>query len=363
MSKPTLYFICSVLLMLLTIACSNSHQIDSSTYTAPATTVKPDYSSLYYWAAHPDKKDPSDSTPAPYRNFVPDNTVDVFFVHPTTYTDPGLVHANLLPLPTEIRLWNADINNPDLNAKTDYSTILMQASVFNQYRVFAPRYRQAHLQSFYISDSLSKPFFDRAYTDVKEAFNYYLTHFNQGRPFIIASHSQGTVHAAHLIKDTIENTSLSKQLVAAYLIGMPVAQNYFTNCLPCSAPSQTGCFITWRTFKKGYTPTNIANENYKSWVINPLTWTTDSIAAPKTLNKGAVLFNFNKKSKGVSAQAAGNILWASKPHFFGSIFFTRKNYHIGDINVFCNNISEIVSDRVNAFKSSNVNTTPIEPKP
>ena len=41
------------------------------------------------------------------------------------------------------------LNDQSLNAKTDYSTILYQASAFNEYRVFAPRYRQAHLRSYY----------------------------------------------------------------------------------------------------------------------------------------------------------------------------------------------------------------------
>ena len=51
--------------------------------------------------------------------------------------------------------WNADIDNEELNEKTDNSTILYQASVFNKYcRVFAPRYRQANLQAFFTSDKL-----------------------------------------------------------------------------------------------------------------------------------------------------------------------------------------------------------------
>lgn len=333
-------------------SCGGSQHSAGDSYAAPSASAVPDYSNLYYWAAHPYKKDPSDSTPAPYRNFVTDTTVDVFFVYPTTYTTDTAINAGLLADAAEKLHWNASINNAALNAKTDYSTILMQASAFNKYRVFSPRYRQAHIRSFFIADSLSEPFFDTAYADVKNAFRYYLEHYNQGRPFIIASHSQGTVHAARLIKDTIENTPLNKQLVAAYLIGMPVRQGYFSECQPCATATQTGCFVSWRTFKKGYTPETVANEPYKVWVVNPLTWKTDSLVAPKSLNQGAVLFKFNKRAKGVSAQVAGNILWASKPHFFGSIFFTKKNYHIGDINLFWKNIRDNVEERVNAFKSS-----------
>ncbi len=40
--------------------------------------------------------------------------------------------------------------------------------------------------------------FDLAYEDLKTAFENYLKHYNKGRPIIIASHSQGSLHALRL---------------------------------------------------------------------------------------------------------------------------------------------------------------------
>ncbi|HYJ39040.1 MAG TPA: DUF3089 domain-containing protein, partial [Chitinophagaceae bacterium] len=136
---------------------------------------QPNYESLHYWAAHPAKYDPSDSIPGPLqKDYTLDSTVDVFFIHPTTFTD------------AKNENWNAAINDASLNAKTDYSTILFQASVFNQARVFAPRYRQANIKSYFTKDTISaRNAFDFAYGDVKGAFQYYLDHFNQGHPLII----------------------------------------------------------------------------------------------------------------------------------------------------------------------------------
>lgn len=314
----------------------------------------PDYSDLYYWAAHPAKKDPSDSTPAPYRDFTVDSTVDVFFIYPTSYVSDTSISAQLLPDSTEAKRWNASLTDAALNAKTDNSSILFQASAFNHYRVFSPRYRQAHYHSFFINDSISKAFFDTAYTDVKNAFTYYLQHENNGRPFIIAAHSQGTIHAGRLIKEMIEQTPLADKLIAAYLIGMPVPETYFTNCQPCSTPAQTGCFLSWRTFKKNYEDEWVQREQFKAYVVNPLTWTMDTLPASRKLNRGAVLFKFNKpKPRAVSAVIHGNVLWSSKPHFLGSIFYTKKNYHIGDINLFWKNIRDNVDERVMAYKSEN----------
>ncbi len=331
---------------------SNKNISYDSSYNSNPGLDHPDYNYLYYWAANPLKKNLSDSTPAPYKNFVKDSTVDVFFIHPTTYTNDTAVNKFSLTDLAEKRYWNANINDAALNAYTDYSTILKQASAFNRYRVFAPRYRQAHLASFYIADSLAKEFFDTAYSDIKNAFTYYLSHYNEGRPFIIASHSQGTVHAGRLMKEMIENTELAKRMVAAYVIGMAVPVDYFSKCLPCSTAAQTGCFVGWRTFKKGYEPEAVTRETFRSFVVNPLTWTMDSLPAKRSLNKGAVLFRFNKPlTHAVSAEIHDNILWSSKPHFFGSLFFTKKNYHIGDINLFWKNIRDNLDERVESFRT------------
>jgi hypothetical protein len=91
-------------------------------------------------------------------------------------------------------------------------------------------------------------------------------------------------------------------------------------------------------------------EKFKAVVINPLTWTTLPDLVPSTYNKGGVLRNFNHVVPlVVSAQIHDNILWSSKPNVPGKIFYTRKNYHVGDINLFYMNIRENAVARINAF--------------
>jgi len=336
----------AAMLLLACISSCSSPRYPVSNYTTSNTNALPDFSNLYYWAAHPDKWDPSDSLPKPYRYDKRDTTADVFFIYPTTYTDKSKIAAE----PNGGPLWNASINDDSLNAKTDYSSILNQASAFNHYRVFAPRYRQAHYQSFFMADSVSTPFFEIAFADVKAAFIFYLAHYNHGRPFIIASHSQGTVHAARLIKEMIENQPLQKQMVAAYLIGMPIRSGYFAALLPCKDSLQTGCFVSWRTFKEGYFSPYVAKETFKAEVVNPLTWQMDEEPASRKLNRGTILYKFNKVKKyNVSARVSGNVLWTCKPHFLGNIFLKEKNYHIADINFFWKNIRDNTQARVTSF--------------
>lgn len=298
------------------------------------------YSDLNNWAAHPWKKDLSDSiSDGIIDRRVNDSSVDVFFIHPTTYLQKEFVG------------WNADVNDIAINDKTDNSAILYQASAFNeQSRLFAPRYQQAHINSFYINPEIAKEYFDIAYNDVKSAFEYYLKNYNNGRPIIIASHSQGTKHAGRLLKEFFDDKPLQKQLVCAYIIGMPIPVNYFPTLKPCTNENQTGCIVGWRTYKNGYVPALIEEEKFKSIVVNPLTWTTDENYASTKLNKGGILQNFRKIVPNVvDAQVHQNVLWACKPDVFGKLFFTKKNFHIGDINLYYMNIRENVRTRIDSF--------------
>ncbi|MEP6583403.1 MAG: DUF3089 domain-containing protein [Ginsengibacter sp.] len=323
-------------------SCSSGKFTASSYYASKKTSSNvPDYSNLNYWAAHPFKIDESDKIPKDLKKETKDSAADVFFIHPTTYTDKNLSSG-----------WNADINDESLNKKTDRSTILYQASVFNEHcRIFAPRYRQANLKSFYTADSdSSKKSFDLAYRDIKTAFEYYLQNWNKGRPIIIASHSQGTLHAGLLLKEFFEGKPLQNQLVCAYIIGLPIFSDYFKILRPCEDSSATGCFIGWRTFKEGYEAPFVAKEKGQAIVINPLTWSRDSSLAPSKLNQGGILRNFDKLlPEIVHAQIHGNVLWVNKPHFFGSTFLTIKNYHIADYNLFYKNIRENVGTRIRSF--------------
>lgn len=305
---------------------------------------KPDYADLSYWAASPYKHDFSDSIPKPlideYRY---DSTVDVFFIHPTTFTSSDRTE------------WNAALNDSAVNLKTDRGTILFQASAFNEFRLFAPRYRQAHLRSYYTSDTLrAKKAFDLAYTDVRNAFQYYLDHYNNNHPIIIASHSQGSTHAIRLLQEFFDDTPLQKKLVAAYVVGMRIVGTSFQSLPICEDSLQTGCICGWRSFKAGYEPAFVGNETGDDYVTNPLTWERNNEYAPRELNKGGVLKNFNRVYPHVAgARIHGRILWIRNLRFPGSFLVRMKNFHIADINLFYLNIRENLHARVNNYRKTN----------
>ncbi len=325
----------------LTFAACSSNK-PKTIFSLAATNSAPDYSSTDNWAALPNRQDNADRVPGTLlKDLQQDSKVDVFFLHPTTYT--GHKGENQ---------WNGSTTDPSLNTRTDETTILYQASVFNGVgKVYAPRYRQAHLHAYYTEDKTSaKTAFELAYSDVRKAFEYYLTHYNNGRPIIIASHSQGTNHATALLKEFFDGKKLQDQLVAAYLVGMPITKKEFQNIPICETPTQNNCFCSWRTFKSGYYPKKIPFDN-SIGVTNPLTWTTNESYADFTSNKGGVLRNFEKNPKPglTDAKVEQGILWAAKPRFFGRIFITFKNYHIADYNFYYVNIRENAKTRVDNF--------------
>jgi hypothetical protein len=327
------------------IGCSPKTTAVTSNNNFVSETGIPDYSQLNYWASHPDKRDPADTVPRPLIENELEKVADVFFLHPTTLTDDE-----------KISDVNGRIDDADLNQKTDLSPILYQASAFNQRsRIFAPRYRQAHIAMYYEKDSAKKyAAFDLAYKDIKNAFIYYLEHYNQGRPIIIASHSQGTTHSTRLLKEFFDGKPLAKQLVCAYLIGMGVKKNQYEKISVCNDPLQTGCFVSWRTYRNDFKDSIINRTDSSIAVVNPITWSTTNEIIGREKQQGAVLYNFNKLYQHTQgAQVEGNALWVSHPRFPGSILYNKKNYHAGDINLFYVDIRKDVSRRIDAFQTLN----------
>ena len=329
------------LLFLGLVACASSPRLPAAgTFSVPPP---PDYSLTAHWAALPTTDDFADRTPSDtLEGGQATARADVFFVHPTIYRDTRKGNE----------YWNANLDDERLNASVDESTILNQASIFNAAgKVYAPRYRQAHLSVFYDEGAAVKQqALDTAYTDVLAAFDHYLRTYNHGRPIILAAHSQGTLHAIRLLQDRFSGTPLREQLVAAYLVGMPVRREEFADIPVCTTPAQTGCFVSWRTYREDYVPSPERDDPAIA-VVNPLTWTTTGDRAPADLNQGGVLYNYDGGLRPglVWAEVRGAFLYTNKPSFFGDIFFRSQNYHVADYNFFWMNVRNNAGTRVEAF--------------
>ena len=303
----------------------------------------PNYSDLHSWASHPSKRDKGDSIPQPLRKqYIYDSTIDVFFIHPTTY------------LRKENDQMNGDINNETLNARTDSRTILNQASAFNEYRLFAPRYRQANYSVYMSVLGGYEDVFDTAYADIKKAFQYYLTHWSQGRPFFIAAHSQGSQHAVRLIKELMEGTPLEKRLVAAYIIGMPPVKTVKLKVPVCGDSTQTGCYVAWNTFTEDFRQQFSFLGRSGLETVNPLTWKTNESVGINAMHKGAVVDDFNSVRPHVlSTQIKSNKLVISSDSDAIEIPDRIERLHVLDINLFYVDIRNNLRTRVATYKKKN----------
>lgn len=204
----------------------------------------------------------------------PLKSFDVFFMHPTTY---GTTKFGL----------NAPIDDKGIIKETD-DTVLSQASVFEEKcNIYAPRYRQMSIAALSMTDEKRAPYLAVAENDVLAAFKYYLKHYNHGRPYILAAHSQGSKIALCILKkhrDLFRND----QLVAAYLLGWTFTDEDLKQIkLPLAVkPDQVGALITWNTIGKGgNSPVLLPGAN----CVNPLTWTNTTKEQPASLNLGAVI--------------------------------------------------------------------------
>jgi hypothetical protein len=224
-----------------------------------------DYSKAACWAHQPEK------TVHP---------VDVFYVFPTIYNEEQPLNMDIM-------------NRPDLQAKAR-GLMVAQAGVYaSSANLFAPLYRQTSFAALNPDEDMYKNrYFRIGADDVAQAFDYYLKHFNQGRPFILASHSQGTLVMIDLMRKRLGDPKLREKLVAAYLIGYSVMPDDFKNYpwfKPARGADDVGVVISYNTEAPGATGSPVLKKG--AFCINPLNWKTDATPAGRELNLGAVFFD------------------------------------------------------------------------
>lgn len=290
-------------------------KVPYQTYTPPPMA---DYASRSGWAmAPPDMARAAAGEPA----------VDVFFVHPTTYDGAGE--------------WNAPLNE-------GRSQHMIQAVMLPNYagpfagagRIFAPQYRQATLFSLMTFKDDAQDARRLAYEDVRAAFQAYLEHFNNGRPFVIVGVGEGGLNAGRLLERVVDKApTIRARLVAAYLIDTAVPAKVFgsdSGLHPCQSREQAGCVVAWAQFTGSGAPGRQKRLERAAWwsdlgelkstkgeaqvCVNPLLGAATGQLAPRKLNLGAA--NATDLEWGarpaliareVSAQCVDGVLQVSPP--------------------------------------------------
>ena len=290
--------------------------------------------------------------------------VDAFYIYSTSYIESSFEEGapNFAPL-----------DNPEmiLRANGEYET---NASVFEEScNVFVPYYRQMGIK--YAAEvqketgSLDAGLADLPYTDIKAALDYFFEKCNNGRPFVIAAHSQGSALLKYVLKNYFkEHQDYYKRMVAAYPIGFSITKDdleQYPYLKFATGESDTGVIISYNT----EAPKNVEENAHNVVVlpgaisINPLNWKRDETYAPASENKGSIVLEMDGTTPvrkivnlDVDAQvnlARGVIVTTTKepvtnmPDYFGP-----ASFHENDYSFFYKNLQENVAKRVAAYKAN-----------
>ena len=144
---------------------------------------------------------------------------------------------------------------------------------------YSPYYRQCSLQS-YASDSLTQARMPLPTGDVRRAFNYYLEHLNQGRPFILAGYSQGAIILLELLKE-IDDSAINR-MIAAYVIGATVSDDdaRHPHIMAARRADDTGVTICYNSVRDAGCA--LPHFEDSAMAINPVNWRTDDTPATLT---------------------------------------------------------------------------------
>ena len=199
------------------------------------------------------------------------HAVDVFYLYPTCW-EPSSESEEFCEI------------NDETMRKRGAVAYRCQGGIFEDIaNVFAPWYRQINVRRF---DKMSveqqkEALKELPYRDAVDAFEYYLENFNEGRPFILVGHSQGSYVLKMMLEDYLgKHQEVMKRMVAAYALGCSFEDIYFDrnpHLNFATGETDTGVVICWNCERK-------VNEQFggPSWgchsgalSINPVSWHHD----------------------------------------------------------------------------------------
>jgi pimeloyl-ACP methyl ester carboxylesterase len=134
--------------------------------------------------------------------------------------------------------------------------------------------------------------------DAVAAFDYYIQHYNHGRPFILAGHSQGSNVLRNLLAEYMkDHPDVYARMIAAYVIGFPVTTEYLAanpQLKFAESADDTGVIISYNTQAPDVPPGfNPVLWGMVGTVINPLTWTRAETLATTNQGFGSFMPNTN----------------------------------------------------------------------
>lgn len=277
-------------------------------------------------------------------------SADVFFVCPTVYFgDEDSFNMSL----------------EDTETKENFlGATNMEKGIYDEdCRFFAPYYQQAGLNVYELPAEEQETYFSYAYEDVKDAFTYYLEHYNNGQPIILAGFSQGADMCIRLLKDCFAQEEVNDLLVACYAIGWRITEEElaeYPHLRFAAGEDDTGVIISFNSEAENITDSLTIPSGTRTLAINPLNWKTDSTPASKEENLGACFTNYGGEIVTEIPQLTGAYIDPERgalkvpdvtPEEYPPVLsiFSDGIYHLYDYQFFYRNLQENVSTRLDAY--------------
>ena len=337
----------------------------------PSTmALAPDYTLPSNWLSLPQRIDEADFLPEGVKGGVNDGNAeaDVFYIHGTGYLNN--------------QTWTSPLIANSATVDNARFSLANEASIFNGCcNIYAPHFRETSMLTYMaLSPEKRDIILDAVYHDVSRAFNHFIANFNNERPIIIASHSQGTHLAIRLLKDIDLNHKIAQRIVAAYLIGSgpvslhPAYINTLNHFTICKKAKDIGCIVHWDTYGENGKE-KLFSSPEQSICVNPLSWEDNQRKASAKLNQGAAPISGVYTMKLVGDDLSDNVIFEPPQAVMAEYSWAQcrggflyvadqtgteyeklgklpdKSYHGLDFPLFHTNIRTNAILRVNQFKA------------
>ena len=325
MKNKSVFTFLMALIMLSAFSCKQQSQ-------PIETTI--DYADTTYWYSCGDGSHPA----------------DVFYVYPTVSTISFVDNDSS---------WFADITLPEVREEANGNQ-RFNKMLYGEYNFYAPYYRQMIFEAYSQPDSVIRQLAQVAATDVNNAFQYYMEHFNHGRPFFLMGHSQGSQMLIELLKHGMTEEQC-KLMVAAYCIGYHVTAEELAKYPEALKPATDSLMQGLVVFNSVTDTTAIGMvSRYDVVGINPTTWTMATDTIPAEFQLGMAKYNATRDSVLIVPCPTRTYLYKHNTICLDldpeMVFipayeqmFPKGNLHFADSWLFGGNVVENMKCRLEAF--------------
>ena len=281
--------------------------------------------------------------------------VDVVYFYPTTFSKVSDDAPDV-----------ADITDESMRSGAQRE-LKNQASVFiEDCNIYAPFYRQVNAAyALTLSDEEADDLLRySASQDPSAALDYYFENYNNGKPFILAGHSQGSQILTMILSDYMkEHPEHYKNMIAAYVIGYSVTDKYLAanpHLKFAEGADDTGVIISYNTEGPANKDQHNAVVTDGAISINPINWKKDDTYASKKENLGSLNIDgeieknladakIDLERGVVVCETADSAVYAIPEA--AHALFGPESYHGQDYGFYYMNLRENAKVRIEAFKN------------